>query len=294
MRLVPVILAFFALSATAQIPGVEHVVVIGVDGLSPVGLKKAHVPNIQRLIAGGAYSFKARAVMPTVSAPNWASMIMGAGPEQHGIIGNKWPLPGDRLHPTEAGTNLLFPTIFRVLREARPDLSHALVHDWDGFAILFERAAVDTIINGNKEEDTTIQAVQVIKEKKPNFLFIHLDLVDHALHSKGFESEEYFAAVEKMDSLVARILDATREAAYFDKTLFILTSDHGGKDRGHGGNTMEELIIPWIAYGPGVTQGKEITEPINIFDTASTIAYAFGVQQPYAWIGRPVLPAFQP
>ena len=35
-------------------------------------------------------SIHARGVIPTVSSPNWASMIMGAGPEQHGITSNDW------------------------------------------------------------------------------------------------------------------------------------------------------------------------------------------------------------
>jgi hypothetical protein len=36
-----------------------------------------------------------------------------------------------------------------------------------------------------------------------------------------------------------------------------------------------------------------IEQPINLFDTASTIAYLFGLKQPYEWIGRPVLGAFE-
>jgi len=38
----------------------------------------------------GAWTLHARGVMPTVSSPNWASMIMGAGPEQHGVTSIDW------------------------------------------------------------------------------------------------------------------------------------------------------------------------------------------------------------
>jgi hypothetical protein len=78
-------LALCSLRAAAAIPGVEHVVVIGVDGLNPNGIRVADTPNFDKLIKGGAHTFHARAVMPTSSSPNWASMIMGAGPEQHGV-----------------------------------------------------------------------------------------------------------------------------------------------------------------------------------------------------------------
>lgn len=279
--------------AAAQVPGVKHVVVFGIDGLGPVGLEKAPIPNVSELIKNGAHSFKARGVMPTSSAPNWASMIMGAGPEQHGVLDNKWPLPGAMFLPTEGGAGMIFPTMFRVLREQRPEIKQAMIHDWDGFGILFERKLIDVVINGDKEDDTAAQAIKVVKELKPDLMFVHFDHVDHALHSIGFASEAYFQAVTKMDTLVGSVIAAIKEAGYFDSTLFILTSDHGGKDKGHGGNTMDEITIPWIACGPGVKKGFTITDPINTFDTACTVVHALGAKQPYAWIGRPVLSAFE-
>ncbi|HEX4217230.1 MAG TPA: alkaline phosphatase family protein, partial [Acidimicrobiales bacterium] len=74
----------------AQVPGVEHFVVIGVDGLSTEGVRRAKTPVLHRMMAEGAWTLHARGVMPTSSSPNWASMIMGAGPEQHGVLSNDW------------------------------------------------------------------------------------------------------------------------------------------------------------------------------------------------------------
>lgn len=287
-----ILMAALSAGAVAQVAGVEHVVVLGIDGLGPIGLEKAPIPNVSELIKNGAHSFAARGVMPTSSAPNWASMISGAGPEQHGVVDNKWPLPGYRFVPT-TGDGALFPTMFRVLHEARPELFLAIVHDWDGFGILFERPMVNLVIDGDKEDDTAAQAVKVVKENKPGLLFVHLDHVDHALHGVGFATEAYFEAVAKMDTLVGSIIAATKEAGTFEKTIFLLTADHGGKGTGHGGNSMDELTIPWILCGPGVKEGFEIADPINTFDTAATVAYIFGVKQPYAWIARPVLSAFK-
>ncbi len=68
----------------------KHVLVIGVDGLSPRGITDANTPNLDQLRKEGAYSFEAQAVMPSVSSPNWASMIMGASPVEHGITSNDW------------------------------------------------------------------------------------------------------------------------------------------------------------------------------------------------------------
>ncbi len=49
-----------------------------------------------------------RAVLPTVSSPNWASMIMGVGPEQHGITSNEWERDEHVLPPVNEGPEKIF------------------------------------------------------------------------------------------------------------------------------------------------------------------------------------------
>lgn len=56
--------------------------------MSPAGIAQADTPVLDSLMAVGAWTMHARGVMPTSSSPNWASMIMGAGPEWHGITTN--------------------------------------------------------------------------------------------------------------------------------------------------------------------------------------------------------------
>jgi predicted AlkP superfamily pyrophosphatase or phosphodiesterase len=95
---------------------------------------------------------------------------------------------------------------------------------------------------------------------KPNLVFLHLDLMDHASHTEGFESPAYDEALLHCDRLL--------------------------------GPLMAEIEIPWMIHGPGVVLGKELTGPINTFDTASTIAQIFGLRPLACWIGRPVREAF--
>lgn len=68
----------------------EHVVLVGVDGLSPEGIRRVDARAFQELMKIGASTLHARALIPTVSSPNWASMLMAAGPEQHGVTSNDW------------------------------------------------------------------------------------------------------------------------------------------------------------------------------------------------------------
>jgi predicted AlkP superfamily pyrophosphatase or phosphodiesterase len=273
---------------------VNHVLVIGVDGLGPVGIETAATPHIDRLMAQGAHTFKARAVMPTSSSPNWASMIMGAGPEQHGILGNEWPLPMAFIKPVAEGYGRYFPSMFFLLREAEPEAKIAVIYDWDGFFRLYESKLVDININGDGEDDTARQAEKVLRDEKPRLTFVHLDHVDHALHSEGYATEPYFRAVEKADTLIGGLMQALDDAGMAASTLVIVASDHGGKGKNHGGTSEAEMTIPWIVAGPGVNAGKTIGATVNIFDTAATVLHVLGVAPHQAWIGRPVLDAFEP
>ncbi|MBM3290894.1 MAG: hypothetical protein FJY92_12150, partial [Candidatus Hydrogenedentes bacterium] len=133
--------------AQAQVPGVDHVVVIGVDGMAPFGIEAADTPNLDALMKRGAYTMHARAVMPTSSSPNWASMIMGAGPEQHGVTSNEWQLDKHAIDPIAKGPGGMFPTIFSVLREQRPAAHVAVLHHWGDFGRLLEKDAVNFVAN---------------------------------------------------------------------------------------------------------------------------------------------------
>jgi len=271
---------------------VEHVLVIGCDGLGAVGITGTNTPVLHQLMRQGAWTLRARAVMPTSSSPNWASMIMGAGPEQHGVTSNDWQTNKFEIAPLVTGQGGMFPTIFGMLREQRPRSIIACVYDWDGFGRLLESRAPDILENVPNAVATVRRAREVIIGRRPTFTFVHLDSVDHAGHASGWKSPEYFLAVEQADRLVGDLLAALSEADIREKTVVLVTADHGGKGKSHGGLSMDELEIPWILTGPGVRQGHAITSEVNIYDTAATLAKIFKLTPPAAWIGRPVTEAF--
>ena len=73
----------------------KHVIVIGIDGMSPNGILTASTRTLDNLMQQGAYTLNARAVLPTSSSTNWATMVSGAGPEQHGVTSNDWERDDD-------------------------------------------------------------------------------------------------------------------------------------------------------------------------------------------------------
>jgi len=273
--------------------GIEHVIVIGVDGLSPDGIKKAKTPVIQNMIHNGSVKWNVRTVLTSASSQNWASMIMGAGPEQHGIINNDWEMDDHSLPPIVQEVDGRFPTIFSVLHKAKPTAEIGTVYHWDGFGRLFQKSAVNYDKGFSTEDSTATDFIRYVKEKKPVLGFVHFDHVDHAGHHGGHGSTEYYKSVVKTDSLVGQILKGIKEAGMEENTLVILWADHGGIGYGHGGATPQEAEIAGVFYGKNIKKGYNIQQQVYTYDLAATIAFALNITQPYAWIGRPVKPVFE-
>src|SRR5580698_6563091 len=119
MKLLPLFCLLVVASVHAQSP-IEHVIVVGVDGMSPDGIRTASTPVMHRLIAEGAVKWNVRTVLPSSSSPNWASMIMGGGTELHGITDNDWGRADYTLPPIVSDSDGIFPTIFYWVRRKRP------------------------------------------------------------------------------------------------------------------------------------------------------------------------------
>ena len=62
----------------------------------------------------------------------------------------------------------------------------------------------------------------------------------------------------------------------------------------HGSDDPRDVRIPWIAWGRGVTPGQLIGTAISTTDTASTVLWLLGVDEPGEWLGAPVVNAFMP
>ncbi|WP_396592650.1 alkaline phosphatase family protein [Brevundimonas sp. R86498] len=293
LSLIAAVLAALATPGLAQADPVgrtRHVIIIGIDGLSPDGVRQADTPVLDDMMARGSWSLHARGVLPTTSGANWASILNGVGPEQHGVTSNDWQV-GEFNFPTSVtGSGGFFPSIFQLITDQQPDREVGSIYHWDGFGNLYDHRFVDYDVHGEDETETTDLAVAYIRAEQPAFLFVHLDDVDHVGHADGHGTPQYYEAVTRADALIGRIRQATVDAGIADETVILVTSDHGGVGKGHGGETLAELEIPWIAYGAGIKPGVELDLPINTFDTPATAAWLLGLDIPYAWLGRPVRP----
>lgn len=273
----------------------KYVIFIGLDGWGAYSVPKADMPVVKQMMTDGCYTLKKRTALPSSSAINWASMFMGAGPELHGYT--QWGSRTPELPSRIVNEHGIFPTIFQLLRDARPDAEIGCLYEWDGIKYLVDTLALNyhalSLDYTKKPEVLCRMAESYIKEKKPTLLAVCFDNPDHVGHGVGHDTPAYYAKLKKLDTYIGRIVSAVEEAGMLKQTIFIITSDHGGINKGHGGITMQEMETPFIISGKNIKSGGEFSESMMQYDVASTIASIFGLKQPQVWIGRPMKQVFK-
>ena len=274
----------------------EHVVFIGLDGWGAYSLPKADMPNVKKLMSEGAYTLKKRSALPSSSAINWAPMFMGAGPELHGYT--QWGSKTPELPSRELNQHGIFPTIFQLLRDNQPKAEIGCLYEWDGIKYLVDSLSLDFNYHvpdyQKTPQDLCQQTVKYIKEKQPTLVAVCFDNPDHVGHADGHDTPAYYTKLKELDTYVGQIVQAVKDAGMIENTIFIITSDHGGINKGHGGKTMKEMETPFIISGKNIRKGICFDEiSMMQYDVASTIAYIFNLQQPQVWIGRPMKSLFE-
>lgn len=285
-------LLFFSTCLEAQNNQLKNVILIGIDGVSAEAFQYASHPVMDDLIKKGVVSLKTRGVMPTVSAPNWATILSGAGPEQHGVTSNNWSLLNQGFEPTIRDNDGYFTSVFSIIRKQMPKANTAMFYDWDWLGTYVNKKLIskEQYIQGYVM--ITSVALNYIKKEKPVFTFIYYGEPDHVGHTKGFNTSDYYQAISDIDAEIGKIIAALQEAKMWQNTTLIITSDHGGVGYGHGGESMIELEVPWIIAGPGIKKNMLLETNNDNTNTSPTIARILGLKTPAEWIGRPVSEAF--
>ena len=113
---------------------------------------------------------------------------------------------------------------------------------------------------------------------------------DLEFHIAAYDEELAF-----VDSQMARLVQGLRDRGLWNRSLVILTSDHGESlhdhgEKGHGGTLYNELIhVPLLMWGPGVADGR-YEGAVSLVDLAPTILEAAGAEVPPGLPGIPLWP----
>lgn len=274
------------------IPQIERVVIISIDGLRPDRLLLADTPVLHGLIRTGTYTMWAKTTAVSVTLPSHVSMLTGMIPGKHGIEWNTDLPLKEEIYPA-------YPTVFETAR--RGGYTTALVTGKTKFSPLTKPGTLNWqfLPEKGQPDDSVVaeEAATLIKQHKPEVLFIHFPATDRHGHKYGWGSPEQLAAIGRADAAVGRVLAALDEAGVRGSTLVIVSADHGGAGKTHGAEDARSRHIPWIANGPGVKAGFDLTQfaelEVRTEDTAVTALYVLGAPLPAYLDGKPVLAAFE-
>lgn len=288
------VLAFLltAIANGAYAQQAQGVVIIGFDGFSAEGFNTIKHPNIDKLFADGVVSVTTRPVMPSVTLPNWTSHLTGSGPEEHGVTNNSWTVAKHELEPIDKDAAGYYPSIFKVLKEQIPNVKTAYYWNWLELVNSMNKKYLDE--SAFEEKDAYTQnyekAINFMdaNRKNPTLVFLYSVHTDHAGHGFGWMSPEYITAVEKADVAVGDLIKALQAKDLFKNTHFLLITDHGGINKGHGGTSMREMQVPWAAVGPKIKK-LGLTDFYNSNkNTALVVAKLFNIKEdklPKSWTG---------
>lgn len=267
----------------------KRVVLISLDGIRTDGLKQAKTPNLDALFAEGAFSNSTRDVMPSVTLPNWTSILCGVGPEQHGVTDNGWTSQKHRLEAVSRDEKGYLPSVFSELKRQVPQAKTAFYWNWKPLINPYNPATLDEAsfeandgFKGNY--DKAFRFLEANRDQ-PTLVFLYDVHTDHAGHAHKWMSPEYIRSIEEADAAVGELVKRLKAANLFADTHFLFLTDHGGVGHGHGGVSPAEMIVPWGIVGPGVRKGFDlrVNDTVN---TAPTILRLFGAQAPACWTGR--------
>jgi predicted AlkP superfamily pyrophosphatase or phosphodiesterase len=251
--------------ATAQASD-RIVVMISVDGLAGFYLEdpRAEMPTIRALAAAGAHSSQMRPSTPSVTWPNHTTLVTGANPARHGVVGNNYldrgtgkrvRLISDPVFDKEQIVKV--PTLYDLAKihemktaavrwpatrnaptldwtipdmsAGEPMLSHStpsLLNACARANIPFGHSAKAKDTNETTEVTYTRIFNLILREQRPNLALFHIIEADHIQHLHGPRSPEAYAAIKDVDDRVREVWNELQRDFPDNATLFVV-SDHG-------------------------------------------------------------------
>ncbi len=263
-------------------PWAKRVVLFGIDGAGTF-FEQADTPNMDRIFRHGAVCRRVLTEIPTISAECWGSMLHGVDCQRHGLT--NW-LTGQRHFPGDS----LFPSVFRVIREHRPEAVLASFCDWDNvnYGIIEENLGVHKV--HARDCDLVQPAIEFIHTHDFTLMYFQFDSVDHEGHAHGYGSPEHLMAITRNDAYIGRIVESMEKCGLMEDTLILVEADHGGTppdslgQGAHGGDSDMEKYVCFFAAGGGVRHTE--LQDMLVRDTAPVMLYALGIPQPASWNSR--------
>ncbi|WP_433584159.1 alkaline phosphatase family protein [Microbacterium hydrocarbonoxydans] len=216
---------------SATLPRAESVVLVLIDGLGAISLR-AHAGHARALTAGMAKKDVATSVFPSTTAAALTSILTGAWPGEHGLVGYSVldrsrgvmvnQLSGWESAGVDPASWQVAPTVFeKAAAQGRQAFAVGVAaYAGSGFSRATLRGA--EFVSAASPGDRVAAAYDLAERHPGSLVYCYLPEVDKAGHRHGIASRQWVSALEDVDAALARRVPPS--------VGVLVTSDHGMVD----------------------------------------------------------------
>jgi len=215
-------------SSTGWAAVFKTVVVVSIDALHPDALVEKYAPLTCALLKKGHLTRRGQSTNPPKTLISHAAMMTGVAPEDGGRTSNVW-VQGE---PTVQGK-----TVFHIAK--RKGYRTAFFYSKPKLGFLMS----DAVDQGELiPDDAAAKGAEFIRHGLKSFIFIHISGLDVVGPQYGWMSSMYLEELGYIDQYLEEVYAALDQAGPY---LLIITSDHAGYGKSHGGSHPEEARVPF-------------------------------------------------
>ena len=225
-----------AVATTAGRAAAPLLILVSFDGFRWDYLDRGESPNLKALAARGVRAKGLIPSFPSLTFPNHYTIVTGLYPEHHGIVANNmadpdWP---ERFSMTaRTSRDQLWWGGEPIWVTARRQNRHAAAVFWPGSEVPVGGIFPDywTPFDDNMPNvDRVNHALDLLalpERERPSFLTLYFSETDHVGHDYGPDSPEMPEALRHLDASLGLLEAGLRQMHLFDRTTFVVVSDHG-------------------------------------------------------------------
>ena len=215
----------------------DTLILVSIDGFRADYLQRGRTPALAALARDGVRAESLRPAFPTLTFPNHYTLVTGLLPDHHGIVHNRMTDPAsgkrfvykDRASASDpawwGGEPLWVGAERQGVRSATMfwpgsdvEIAGTRPGDWLPF---------DASMTPEQRVDQLLRWLDQPGERRPRFLTLYFEQVDHAGHRHGPDSPELDDALAEVDAALARLVDGLRRRGAAEHTNLVIVSDHG-------------------------------------------------------------------
>jgi arylsulfatase A-like enzyme/Flp pilus assembly protein TadD len=298
-----------AISATAPRPAI-NVVVITIDTLRAdhvgcYGYAKVHTPNIDALAAAGTRFERAYTPVP-ITLPAHTVIFTGTYPTLSGVH----DFSTNRLGQSQATMASILKqngyATGAVVASAVLDSRFGLNRGFDFYYDHFEFNRLQESNLDEMERPGNIVADEALEwlgknSSGPFLLWMHLYDPHYPYrppspYAAEYKSHPYDGEIAFADEQVGRVVRFLKDQRLLEKTLVVLSGDHGEGLGEHGEKTHgffvynSTLHVPLIIRTPGQNSRRVVHEPISLADILPTVLASLHIDIPKDVQGQSLAP----